>query len=114
MDVVIPGLDDLLGSSSLINSEFKFDLAYYLAGHPDAPVKSLGEVLDKGLYHLALESTFKARNAPEKRDTDQYRRALIRRESLRHVVAAALEENRLSALLYPTIRRKPARIGDGQ
>jgi amidase len=114
IDVVIPGLDELLTSSSLINSEFKFDLADYLARHPNAPVKSLGDVLDKGLYHLALESTFRARNAPEKRETDQSRRALIRREALRHAVAAVLEEQRLTALLHPTIRRKPARIGDGQ
>jgi amidase len=113
-DVAIPGLDDLLGSSSLIASEFKFDLADYLAGHPDAPVKSLGDVLDKGLYHSALEGTFRTRNTPETRDTDQHRRALIKRDALRHVVAAVLDEHRLSALLYPTIRRKPARIGDGQ
>jgi len=114
IEVVIPGLDELLGSSSLINAEFKFDLADYLAGHPNAPVKSLGEVLDKGLYHRALEATFRARNTPETRQTDQYRRALIRRSVLRDAVAAVLEEHRLTALLYPTIRRKPARIGDGQ
>jgi Asp-tRNA(Asn)/Glu-tRNA(Gln) amidotransferase A subunit family amidase len=114
IDVVIPGLDELLTSSSLINSEFKFDLADYLAQHANAPVKSLGEVLDKGLYHLALEATFRARNAPEKRETDQYRRALVRRAALRHAVDAVLAEHRLTALVYPTIRRKPARIGDGQ
>jgi len=114
IEVVIPGLDEMLGSSSLINAEFKFELADYLAGHPNAPVKSLGEVLDKGLYHRALEATFRARNRPETRQTDQYRRALIRRSVLRDAVAAVLEEHRLTALLYPTIRRKPARIGDGQ
>jgi Asp-tRNA(Asn)/Glu-tRNA(Gln) amidotransferase A subunit family amidase len=114
IEVVIPGLDELLGSSSLISSEFKFDLADYLARHPNAPVKSLGDVLDKGLYHRALEATFRARNLPEKRETDQYRRALIRRATLRQAVSAVLDEQRLTALLYPTIRRKPARIGDGQ
>ncbi len=114
IDVVVPGLDDLLTSSSLINSEFKFDLADYLAAHGDAPVKSLGEILDRGLYHAALESSFRARNAPERRDTDQYRRALIRRDALRHAVDAVLAEQRLTAMLYPTIRRKPARVGDGQ
>jgi hypothetical protein len=114
VDVAVPGLDDLLASSSLINSEFKFDLADYLAARSEAPVKSLGDILDRGLYHLALESNFRARNAPERRDTDQYRRALIRREALRHAVDAVFAEQRLTAMLYPTIRRKPARIGDGQ
>lgn len=114
IDVTIPGLDDLLASSSVITSEFKFDLADYLAQHSDAPVKSLGDVLDKGLYHVALEATFRARNAPERRDTDQYRRALLRREALRNAVSSVLDEYRLAAMLYPTVRRKPARIGDGQ
>jgi amidase len=50
IDVSIPGLDDLLANSSLTNAEFKFALADYLARNAaDAPVKSLGEILDLGL-----------------------------------------------------------------
>src|SRR5262249_30414192 len=82
-DVVVPGLEDLLRDSSLINAEFKFDLAEYLTRHPEAPVKSLGEILDRGLYHAALEGTFKTRNAVEKRGTDQERRARIKRVAIR-------------------------------
>ncbi|MEO6239206.1 MAG: amidase family protein [Vicinamibacterales bacterium] len=114
IDVVIPGLDDLLRDSSLINAEFKFDLADYLARHPDAPVKSLGEILDRGLYHLALEERFRERNGVEKRGTDQERRARIKRVALRDAVLAVMEEHRLDAMIYPTLRRKPARIGDAQ
>jgi hypothetical protein len=66
------------------------------------------------MYHVALENTFRTRNAPEQRETEQHRRALIKRGALRHAVDAVLEEHRLTALVYPTIRRKPARIGDGQ
>lgn len=113
-DVVVPGLDDLLRDSSLINAEFKFDLADYLSRHPDAPVKSLGEILDRGLYHLALEGSFRARNAVEKRGTDAERRARIKRAAIRDAVIAVMDEHRLSALVYPTLRRKPARIGDAQ
>jgi Asp-tRNA(Asn)/Glu-tRNA(Gln) amidotransferase A subunit family amidase len=114
VDVAVPGLDDLLRDSSLINSEFKFDLADYLDRHADSPVKSLGEILERGLYHTALESTFRARNAPEKRDTEDYRRAMIKRAAIRQAVLAVFEEHRLTAVLYPTLRRKPARIGDAQ
>ena len=32
IDVAVPGLDDLLRDSSLINAEFRFDFADYLAG----------------------------------------------------------------------------------
>jgi Asp-tRNA(Asn)/Glu-tRNA(Gln) amidotransferase A subunit family amidase len=47
-DVVIPGLTELLPGSSMISADFKFDIAEYLAKHDDAPVKSLGEILDRG------------------------------------------------------------------
>jgi amidase len=114
IDVSIPGLDELLQNSSLINAEFKFALADYLAGHPDAPVKSLGEILDSGLYHVDLEAGLRTRNAVEKRDSDDYRRAMIKRTALHQSVLAVLDEYRLSAMVYPTLRRKPARIGEPQ
>ena len=52
-----------------------YDLMEYLAGSPDAPVKSLNEILERGLYHSELEATFKLRNAPETRETEATRRA---------------------------------------
>jgi amidase len=114
IDVTVPGLDDLLRDSSMIAYDFKFDLADYLAKSPDAPVKSLADILDRGLLHTSLESNFKARNALESRDNDQSRRARIKRVALRQAVEAALDEQRLTAFLYPTLRRKPARLSDGQ
>lgn len=113
-EVVIPGVDDLLTGSSMINHDFKFDLADYLARSGNAPVRSLGEILDRGLYHTALESTFRLRNAVQSRDSDEARRARVKRAALRRAVEAVLDEHRLVALLHPTLRRKPARIGDGQ
>ena len=114
VDVVVPGLEDLLRDSSMINADFKFDLAEYLQQAPDAPVKSLAEILDRGLYHVSLESGFRTRNAMESRDTDQSRRARIKRTALRQALEAVLDEHRVAALVYPTLRRKPARLGDGQ
>ena len=114
LPVVVPGLDDLLRDSTLINAEFKFDLADYLARHEDSPVKSLGEILDRGLYHAALEANFRLRNAAEKRDSEEYRRAMIKRTAIRQAVLAVFEEYRLAAVVYPTLRRKAARIGDAQ
>ena len=113
-DVVIPGLDQWLNGSSLIASDFKFDLMEYLARHPDAPVSSLGEILDRGLFHSELESTFRLRNAPETRETEATRLARIKQAALRQVTEAVMSEQRLDALLYPTLRRRPARIGEAQ
>jgi amidase len=114
IDVTVPGLDDLLSDSSVIADEFKFDLMAYLAQHPNAPVKSLGEIIDRGLHHAELDATFRLRNQPEKRETEHYRQAMIKRRALRAAVQSTLEELRLDALAYPTLRRKPALIGEVQ
>jgi amidase len=77
-------------------------------------VKSLGEILDRGLNHAELDATFRLRNQPEKRETEHYRQAMIKRRTLRAAVLATLEELRIDALAYPTLRRKPALIGEAQ
>ncbi|HXG72310.1 MAG TPA: amidase family protein [Gemmatimonadaceae bacterium] len=114
VDITVPGLDDLLRDSSVIGDEFKFDLAAYLAKQANAPVKSLGEILERGLHHAALDATFRLRNATEKRETEHYRQAMIKRRALRAAVLATLDEQRIDALAYPTLRRKPALIGEAQ
>jgi amidase len=100
--------------SSVIADEFKFDLAAYLARQPNAPVKSLGEIIERGLHHDQLDATFRLRNAPEKKETEHYRQAFVKRRALRAAVLATLEEQRIDALAYPTMRRKPVVIGDPQ
>lgn len=114
VETVVPGLDDLLRESSVIGDEFKFDLAAYLAQHPGAAVTSLGEILERGIYHEALEQTFRLRNAPERRDSEHYRQALIKRRALKDAVLSTLEGQKLDVLVYPTLRRKPALIGEAQ
>ena len=79
-----------------------------------APVHSLAEILDSGRYHASLESNFRTRNRPEKRDTEEYRRSLVKRTAVRQLVLAALDEHQVRALAYPTLRRPPAIIGEPQ
>jgi amidase len=114
IEVTIPGLEEQLQGTSVINAEFKFDLIDYLAHLPNAPAHSLGEILDSGRYHASLDGTFRTRNRPEKRDTEEYRRALVKRTAVRQLVVAALEEHQVQALVYPTLRRVPAAIGEAQ
>jgi Asp-tRNA(Asn)/Glu-tRNA(Gln) amidotransferase A subunit family amidase len=114
LDVEIPNLAELQRGSSVIDYEFKFDLADYLAAAPAPPVRSLGEILERGLHHEALTGTFRRRNAVESRDSEAYRAALARRESLRQAVLAAMDAERIDALVYPTLRRTAAKIGQSQ
>jgi amidase len=114
VDVAIPGLEEQMQGSSVINAEFKFDLQDYLAHVPNPPVHSLGEILDSGRYHVALDTQFRTRNRPEKRDTEEYRRALVKRTAVRQLMLAAFDEYQVQAFAYPTLRRLPAAIGEVQ
>jgi amidase len=114
VEVPFPNLNELLRATSVIDAEFKFDLADYLAAASNPPVRSLGEILERGLYHQALDATFRRRNMPETRDTDTYRASLARREDARRAVIEVMEAQRLTALVHPTIRQKAALIGAAQ
>jgi len=113
VEITIPGLDEVLDRSSLINLEFKTDLMQYLAQFPNAPVKSLQEILDRGAFHSALETTFKLRNAAVA-DPEEIRQVQARRSALMAMVNAALDEHRVEALAYPTLRRRPVVVEEPQ
>ena len=114
VEVAVPELESLMADGNVISHEFKFALADYLARHPHAPVKSLQDILDRGLYHTALEAVFRLRNRPVERDTPIYREALQKQIQLKERVVALMQRCRLDAIAYPVLRRRVARIGEAQ
>jgi amidase len=114
VDVSIPGLDSVINRAGVIDFEFKYDLIDYLATIPNAPIKSLGEILDRGLYDVALDAQLRRRERQGTRDGAAYRAALSERVVGRDLVTAFLDANKLDALVYPTLRRKAAIIGEPQ
>ncbi len=110
----IPNLDSLTRRAAVINFEFKFDFIDYLAATPGAPVSSIREIRDGGLHHTALTNRFRRRDSVAVRNGDDYQAAIAGRGDVRNALVAALEEQQLDALIYPTMRRKAARIGDPQ
>ena len=114
VDVSIAGLDEPMRGSSLIDAEFKFDLITYLSRWPNAPVHSLGEILEHGDYALALEQMFTRRNARTAPDTPDVAQTQARRAALIEMVTKALAADRLDALAYPPLRRKAALIVEPQ
>jgi Asp-tRNA(Asn)/Glu-tRNA(Gln) amidotransferase A subunit family amidase len=114
LDVEIPELDTFLEGSSVISHEFKYDLMDYLAASPDAPVQSLADILERGLYHVALEERLRLRERVGTRDSEEYLEALGRHDRLRAVVTAVLDAERLDAIVYPTVRREAALIAEPQ
>ena len=114
VDIAVPDLDALLRDSGVIVHEFTFDLADYLAAHPTAPVKSLDEIMTLGLYDDSMERVLTTRNEVKERNSEPYQQAMAKRDMLRAAVVAAMDAERVVALAYPTIRRKPAAVGEPQ
>jgi len=103
------------GVDAMWCSRFKYDLNDYLASlGPDAPVKSLQEVLDSDLYHPNVRSRLEyfqgIAEPPE--ENEECQRSLVNRERFRESVRAAMSENNLDALIFPTWANPPRLIGD--
>jgi len=110
--VPLPELQAAIDGASVLALEFKEDLAAYLAAQPTAPVHSLDEIVNQGLNHAALDATFRTRISGKGRDSRDYKLALAKRAAIQQLILKAMEDNKLDALAYPTMRRKPARINE--
>ena len=113
-DAAIPGFDALLQGTSTINGEFKFDLLDFLAPYPNAPVHTLGEIIASGKYSPAIDGVIKRSNLVDSRESDQEKSALAKRGPAKDAIVAFMKTQKLDALAYPTLRRKPAKIGEAQ
>lgn len=114
VDVNMPDFDDLIAGSSAIILETKFDLIDYFARPGGAPVTSLHEIIEKGLYDKALEVRHKAADTASARDSESHRRVLAKQRVVRARIIALLDSLKLDAIAYPTSARKPVLIGDPQ
>ncbi len=114
VEVTIPGFDSLVAGTSVLNFETKYDLADFLARIPGAPAGSLGELLDRGLYHDAMDVRLRRADTVSSRDSEAYRKAMAKRGVLRDRIVAVMDSLRLDALVYPTMQRRPVLIGDPQ
>jgi len=114
IEVSAPEFDTLIANTSVIPFETKFDLIDYLKRVPNAPVHSMREILDKGLFDRALEVRFRSVDTVQSLDTDRYRTTLRRQTLLRERMERILDSLSLDALAYPTMRQKPTLVGEPQ
>ncbi len=112
VEVEIPGFNELISGTSVIDFEFKWDLMDYLARTPDAPVKSLTEIVEGQLYHEAVGGILSRSDRHEAREPEGIETARERRAALAEAMLAFMDEHRLDALAYPSLRRIPALIGE--
>src|SRR5206468_10821143 len=76
VEVTVPKFDSLLAGTSVLNMETKFDLIDYFEHVPNSQVHSMHDILERGLYHSALEARFRLVDTVQQRDSEAHRRAL--------------------------------------
>ena len=112
----IPNLVDIYQRAWEGANTFEFDINNYLASlGPDAPVKSLDEIIASGEFDASIADSLNAAAeiedvAPE--DRADFRASEAAREELRQAVLAVMDANDYDALIYPTWRNPPRLVGD--
>ncbi|HEX6897834.1 MAG TPA: amidase family protein [Bryobacteraceae bacterium] len=112
--VPLPELTSALNGSSVIGTEFKEDLANYLAKSGNPPVHSLEDIVQDGLFGVGLAAGMPGRLASKGRKSREYELALAKRAAVQQIILKLMEDQKLDALVYPTLTRRPAMIGDPQ
>ena len=97
---------------AIIRFDFATNLDAYLRNTPKAPVRTHDEILEKHLVLPALEQTFRRDAASI--DSDDYRAMVAKHEALRASLVKIMDDHQVVALVYPTLRRTAAKIGEPQ
>jgi len=119
VDVTIPDLMDLMmddiGGFYAILAELRSDFNNYLMNHPGAPVATVDDIIKSDLLKdEELRNNFKTASAVMPGATLEYLSLQEKRERIKQAVLVAMAKAKVDALIYPTIRRKPVRIGEVQ
>ena len=101
----------ILSMPDLTWDEFRAHLEGYLAATPDAPVKTLREIVDSGLAHPGVQHHLQQSLDSDAFGGAEYKEKLLRREELRVQILSLMAQRQLDALLYPTVNQPPALLG---
>lgn len=113
-EIHLSGLEAIVQESNVIRHEFKFDFAAYLRRHPQAPVQSLEQLIQKNVHHAEVDEVLKDRNTPLVQHNAEYKSALAARNHLRNLLQDEMCRNGIDVLAYPVMRRKAVLIGNPQ
>ena len=109
--VPMPDFDQVIAGSRAILMETRFDLADYLKRPGGAPVSSLGEIIEKGLYDRQLEARHKSADTAQSRTSEGHTAMMARQAELRARMIQLMDSLQLDALAYPTIAQRPVMVG---
>ncbi len=109
-----PTIAAVLAMPDLTIDEFRAHLDGYLAATPDAPVRTLREIVESGLFHPGVGDYLQQSLDSEALDSEEYKDKLLRRRDLRVEIVSLMAVHELDALLYPTVNEPPAVLGEEQ
>ena len=114
--VSIPNFTELTTNLSVTSYEFKETLnAYFASLEPDAPVKTIEELIASGLYDPSIKSSLEAAQAIESPlQNSEYLRRLQQREAFKETLLDLMDEYQFDALVYPHQQRLVAPVGEPQ
>ncbi len=113
--VIVDSVQVEIPSGSLWCRRFRTDINAYLASlGPDAPVKSLDEIIESDRTHPSIQPRldYFAETVGGPEENEGCIEALQNTETLRTTVRSVLAENELDALVYPSWSNPPRLIGD--
>lgn len=115
VEVTIPELAKLVTAANLLSQELKVYLGDYLKAS-GGYATSIEEMLETGLHSSSLQGILDVANgtAADYLSSDDYKSRLAARETLARAVTAAMESERLEAIVYPTVRRIAPVVGGAQ
>ncbi len=109
VDIDEPALDSdkLIAEQDVQKYEYKTLINQYLAGIPNAPSKTLADILASGKYHKpSLEKFLTAAQGVENGMSEpEYKERLARGAQTRRLLRSALDQNKLDAVVYPLQKR---------
>lgn len=117
VEVIIPNMETILSYPSLSGFEFKFQLNDYLASlGPDAPYKTLADIIESEKYHPSLKNALIARDEKVSLEGDEDYQKIIkdRPEITTTSLMQVFNGEKVDALMYPTSTFLPQPIGESQ
>ena len=103
--VELPEFED--SSTILIVQEFKTQIEEYLATVPNAPQRTLEQIILSGQVHPFIEALLVAALGLSDTTSDRYLANKAKREPLRQYVEAEMDRLQLDALVYPPVKAPP-------
>jgi Asp-tRNA(Asn)/Glu-tRNA(Gln) amidotransferase A subunit family amidase len=113
VDVEVEDLVGWIGRTSMYTIKSKYDIDAWLATKPDAPMRTVDEIVGSGRYHPKLDLLEGIAAGPADPFSDPaYYPAYVAHEDFMKTLVNLMEANRLDALVYPTCQVVPPTRAD--